>query len=189
MAGHGVQGLAGALLLLPHLGPQIVFGGGEGPGEAAGGHLVRLIAAVGGGQQVGGQGHVEAEPLGRNAQGQGAAHHVLGVVPYLGDRRGQQAPEKGVIVLGLFPAEEKDRLPPAHRQNGQVRQSQHRHRLSLPLVQQGLPPVPAGDLLPGGGHGGGGLCRGGGVLFQAHLAQELFEAQLLKRLAGRLRFS
>ena len=56
VGGQGLAGLLGALLPLPGLGAQVVFHRGQGYGKVLGPHLVGVIAAVGGRQEIGGDG-------------------------------------------------------------------------------------------------------------------------------------
>ena len=185
VVGQGLPGLLGALLALPGFGAQVVLGRGQGHPKVLGPHLVQVIAAVGGREEVGGNGPVKDKALRREPPVQGPAHHVLAVVPQLGDARAQQARQEGLVPRQGGLLEEGHLvplLPPAHCQGGEVGQGQHPHRLPLPLVQQGLG---LGVLshphhLLGGGAGEVG--RAGSLDVQPHLGDEFLEVQFLEQL-------
>ena len=185
MAGHGPHGLGCALCVLPGFAAQIVLVRGKCLGEILPGYFIQGVAPVRGGQEIGRNGRVKDKAPGRQPPGQRPAHHVLDVIAQLRDLRPEKRRQKAGIVLRFrLPEDSRLRpvLPPAHRQGGQLRQGQDGHRCSLPLGDEFLPASRAGHVFQPALAGDARLRLAGSLgVVQAHLADELLEAQLHKQ--------
>ena len=78
---------------------QIVGGLGELVVEIGQAQLFQVVAAVGGGQEIGGHLRVEDEAAGGDALGQEGAGQLLGPVGQLFDVRGEQLAQRVVVAL------------------------------------------------------------------------------------------
>ena len=189
-----------------HEGPQhrpLVGQGGEGVGGQIGvpglgellvevGHaqLFQLVAAVGGGQEIGGQGGVEHKARPGDALVQQPGQEGLHVVGVLFDVGGKEGLQRIVVALQSIGAEnggmgDRFALPPFHAHHIQIRGGQHIHAVQPPPQGQQL-------LQPGGirhhlaltGAGEGRLPRRGVPLdgLEAQLVDELGKLQLEQQL-------
>ena len=171
------------------VGGQVVPGLGHLEIEISHRQLLQLIAAVGGGQEISGQGGVEYNSLRGQPLGQQPLHQRLGVVDHLFDLRREDAPQKVVVALQLVREKEggfpRSFASPLHADGVQSGRSQHRHVVPLPPQrQQLLHARPVRDLLAFTGAHTLELFlyaprRSGG---QAHFVDELGELQLQKEL-------
>ena len=174
--GQGAESVGGQVLLC--LGELLVKIGDT--------QLLQLVAAVGGREQIGGQGGVKAEPVGAQSLVQQQVHQILDIVGHLLDLPGEQGPQQ--LIVPLQPVRRAQGSPgsavPSHRHHIQRGQGQHRDpRLPPPLLHQLRHANPVGDaLLPDGP--GGGLVRPSGrrAAAQPHLVDELVELQRQKQL-------
>ena len=107
------------------------------------------------------------------------------MVAQLNNLRAEEFPQKRTVRRqGLLPKQRRlFPLVPAHHQSGQVRQRQHRHRLSPPLGQQVPPAGLLGHLLHGLRLADRRLGTLHGLfLVQPHLLHQLLKTQAEKEL-------
>ncbi len=186
--------------------------GAEGPvGEIVGGlgelvviigqaQLLQIVAAVGGGQEIGGHLRVEDKAAGGDALRQQGAAQGLHPVGSLFDVGGEQPLQKVVIAVQAVRPEDGGVAllrgqPALHAHHVQAGQGQHVHPLlGAPQGQQLLHPRPVRDRLAGAGTGQ--VCfllrlalplGGGEVVFVNELGKLQIQKQLIElRLVGLL---
>ena len=179
VVGQGAESIRGQIGLLG-LGELLV--------EVGQAQLLQVIAAVGGGQQIGGQGGVEDEALPPDALVQQPGEQGLEVVGAFGDVPGKERPEDLLTALPSAGAEDGGPdllpLPPGDADRLQAGQGQQVHLFLLPPEGEQLRgPVGAGDILPDAGAHRSLLHRGvplGGL--EAQLVDELGKFQLQQEL-------
>ena len=181
LVGQGGEGVGGQIG---------VFGLGELLVEVGHAQLLQLVAAVGGGQQIGGQGGVKHKALPGDPLVQQPGQQGLHVVGVLWDVAGKEGLQALVVPLQGVGAEDGGAggvspLPPFHAHHIQIRGGQHIHAVQPPPQGQQL-------LQPGGirhhlaltGAGEGCLPRRGVPLdgLEAQFVDQLGKLQLQKQL-------
>ena len=99
--------------------------------------LLQIVAAVGGGQQIGGHLGVKDDAAGLDSLVQQPLPQLLGAVDHLFDVRGEQGPEPVVVTLQLTGKQQGSPvlglcLRPLHTHHVQGGQGQHVHLVKPP---------------------------------------------------------